>query len=237
MRVEADAGHVEEDAPGNLAHVDAPRRARASAWRSAAAGLSRNAERAGEPVAGPGRHDRQGGVAEREHAADLVHRAVAAPGADEVRAAARRHPAASMRACPGYSVSRTSASTPAPASTARASVRPARGPGPARRNRPAIGIDDDADAHGRRQPAMRRSMRGVTNHRRWPGTAQRQRVEVDPADRTLLELDGALGADQPGGELPQVGLVADARDVRSPRVLRQVGEKRRVGARRVRATG
>ena len=58
----------------------------------------------------------------------------------------------------------------------------------------------------------------------------RQLVDVDPTDRTLLELDGVARADQPRRELADARLVADDADARLPGVLLEIGEDHRLGA-------
>src|SRR5262245_61913567 len=61
---------------------------------------------------------------------------------------------------------------------------------------------------------------------------RRQLVDVDPADRTLLELDAMARADEPRGQLADAGFVPDDRDVRFSRVLLEVGEERGMRAAR-----
>ena len=68
------------------------------------------------------------------------------------------------------------------------------------------------------------------NQRRVAGAGRRQRVDVDAADRALLELDRVPRADEPRGELADARLVADERDARLARVLLEIGDDRRVAA-------
>src|SRR6185503_5498039 len=67
------------------------------------------------------------------------------------------------------------------------------------------------------------------------GATGRHVLDVDAADRALLELDRMARSNQARGELADIRLVADQRDARLARVLFQVGDQRGVaGARRER---
>ena len=234
MRVEADAGDVEEEVAGDLAHVDAPPgRAERVAQRHRRVGAecrARGRARCRIPAgtiasaASPNASTLPTSftVPSPPHAQTTSAPPCEHLGGEHARMPrVFREPHVCLDAGLGEHRSRQ-------VRAARALVGPAEQP----RDR----VDDDADAHGRRQPAMRRSMRGVTNHRRCPGpltgSASKSMRQIAP----FLNSIARLGADQPRGELSQVGLVAHARDVRAPGVLRQVGEERRVGAARARAT-
>ncbi len=144
VRIEAHACDVEEDVPGNLPHVDAPL-GDAERVAQRPAGLAGNAEGAGEPVAGSRRHDRQGDIAEREHAADLIDRAIAAPRVHEIRAPRRgigREDAGMPRALGEPHIGLDASSR-----EHRAGLRCAPRPLVGTTEEPGNRVDDDADAH------------------------------------------------------------------------------------------
>src|SRR5215471_7137255 len=62
------------------------------------------------------------------------------------------------------------------------------------------------------------------------GAGRRQRIDVDAADRTLLELNRLARADQLRRELPDSRFVPDEREACPPRVLLQLGHDSLVAA-------
>ena len=92
-----------------------------------------------------------------------------------------------------------------------------------------------------------RRTRGGRNQRSWPSALGGKTVEVDAADRALLELDRRARADQPRRELADVRLVADQRDARLAGMLgdflhhrgRRAGGRQRIAVtdRRLRLRG
>ena len=62
--------------------------------------------------------------------------------------------------------------------------------------------------------AILRSIRGVSEPDQRPAPFGRQHVEIDPADAALLEFERRARADEMRGQLAQIRLVPDERDVR-----------------------
>src|SRR5438876_12451784 len=78
MRIEADAGEVDEPAAANLADIDRARRP-AESGPQCGVRLAMKRELPGQPVSRTGRDNADRDIAERELAGDLVDRAIAAP--------------------------------------------------------------------------------------------------------------------------------------------------------------
>src|SRR5688572_7644373 len=157
LRVEPDAGHVEEEPPLDLAGVDdALGTIEGDGERLRNVAGDRQLTR--QSVAGPARDDGQGNVAERELAGHLVDRPIATPGDDE------RRPIGERLAREPRPVTALLGHEHTPVETARGERRLRVGNPPPRELRPSSGagdgIDDDGDADGSYFFTWRRTVGG-----------------------------------------------------------------------------
>ena len=212
-RVEADAGDVEEQLRRSPRRRRCAAAGRAPANASAAGGSSGTPRSRARPLPDPAGTIASAHVSERQRARHLVHRAVAAPGHDELDAAG-----AGLAASPRWRGrarrDHDRGVEPAVAEHAPRQLHLGRPAGSARR--PRDGIDDDErPLHGARP----RSTRGGRNQRSAPGPPGMARSTSMRQTAPFLNSMAPLAPSSVRRQLAEVRFVADERrDAMAPRV-------------------